>query len=265
MRRGSIGVVAAGMALAAGSGTATAATAVSEFTGHGGIPIRAYYGADHGENNHLTVGILGQGTVTFADPNATIGTASGGLNEPQPCLVLGTHDAVCRVPWIRAASSYLLGITSSSSEQAAYAARVRDCILRGCDSYTLVKTLYNGDQWNLEHGIDINVGDGNNQLAFLPTLGRYPYLRVDTEGGSTATSLPASHISLFFGQLDSGPDRVTLGPTVVGGAVDTGAGIDTIDVRNGTLDSVDCGAGDDTVSADTIDVVAANCEHVTRG
>jgi hypothetical protein len=42
-------------------------------------------------------------------------------------------------------------------------------------------------------------------------------------------------------------------------------GNDTIDTRDGELDSVDCGAGTDSVKADPQDVVAPNCESVERG
>ena len=42
-------------------------------------------------------------------------------------------------------------------------------------------------------------------------------------------------------------------------------GNDTIDARDGEVDSVMCGAGEDTVQADANDVVAPDCEHVTRG
>jgi hypothetical protein len=35
-------------------------------------------------------------------------------------------------------------------------------------------------------------------------------------------------------------------------------------VRDGRRDHVNCGAGDDTVKADSKDVVAKNCEHVQR-
>ncbi|WP_028057573.1 calcium-binding protein [Candidatus Solirubrobacter pratensis] len=42
-------------------------------------------------------------------------------------------------------------------------------------------------------------------------------------------------------------------------------GNDTIDARDGEQDSVSCGFGDDTVYADAVDVVAPDCEHVTRG
>ncbi len=41
-------------------------------------------------------------------------------------------------------------------------------------------------------------------------------------------------------------------------------GNDTIDARDGEVDSVTCGLGEDTVLADAIDVVASDCEHVTR-
>jgi hypothetical protein len=44
-----------------------------------------------------------------------------------------------------------------------------------------------------------------------------------------------------------------------------GFGNDTIDVRDGEQDSVQCGPGDDTVTADAIDTVADDCEHVARG
>jgi hypothetical protein len=42
-------------------------------------------------------------------------------------------------------------------------------------------------------------------------------------------------------------------------------GNDTIDARDGEVDSIDCGAGTDTVLADADDVVAPDCETVQRG
>jgi Ca2+-binding RTX toxin-like protein len=41
-------------------------------------------------------------------------------------------------------------------------------------------------------------------------------------------------------------------------------GNDTIDARDGEVDSVSCGFGEDTVSADANDVVSGDCEHITR-
>jgi Ca2+-binding RTX toxin-like protein len=41
-------------------------------------------------------------------------------------------------------------------------------------------------------------------------------------------------------------------------------GNDTIDARDGEVDSVVCGVGTDTVSADPVDVVAPDCENVQR-
>ena len=43
-----------------------------------------------------------------------------------------------------------------------------------------------------------------------------------------------------------------------------GLGNDTIDVRDGAIDSVTCGVGTDRVIADADDVVAADCESVER-
>jgi hypothetical protein len=42
-------------------------------------------------------------------------------------------------------------------------------------------------------------------------------------------------------------------------------GNDTIDARDGEPDSVTCGAGEDSVTADAVDVVSSDCEHVDRG
>jgi hypothetical protein len=41
-------------------------------------------------------------------------------------------------------------------------------------------------------------------------------------------------------------------------------GNDTIYARDGEVDSIDCGAGTDTVYADAIDVVSGDCENVVR-
>jgi Ca2+-binding RTX toxin-like protein len=42
-------------------------------------------------------------------------------------------------------------------------------------------------------------------------------------------------------------------------------GNDTIDARDGEVDSITCGFGDDTVKADAADVVDPDCEHIDRG
>ena len=41
-------------------------------------------------------------------------------------------------------------------------------------------------------------------------------------------------------------------------------GNDTVDLRDGEADALTCGAGADTVQADPVDTVAADCENVTR-
>jgi len=43
-----------------------------------------------------------------------------------------------------------------------------------------------------------------------------------------------------------------------------GRGRDRIFARDGVRDRINCGAGVDTVRADRADVVASNCEHVSR-
>jgi len=46
--------------------------------------------------------------------------------------------------------------------------------------------------------------------------------------------------------------------------VSTRQGDDIVDARDGAKDTIECGLGADTVYADTIDVVAADCENVSR-
>ena len=46
--------------------------------------------------------------------------------------------------------------------------------------------------------------------------------------------------------------------------VDAGEGDDTVNVPDGSADKVTCGGGTDTVRADTVDEVAADCENVER-
>lgn len=46
--------------------------------------------------------------------------------------------------------------------------------------------------------------------------------------------------------------------------VSAGAAADNVDALDGYADSIDCGPGDDTVTADSFDTVNADCEHVTR-
>ena len=43
-----------------------------------------------------------------------------------------------------------------------------------------------------------------------------------------------------------------------------GRGRDRIRARDGLRDRINCGRGVDTVTADRNDVVASNCEHVSR-
>ena len=70
--------------------------------------------------------------------------------------------------------------------------------------------------------------------------------------------------------LVGGPGRDTISGDLAGG--DCGPlwckypyGNDTIQARDGEVDSITCGAGTDSVSADPQDVVAPDCETVARG
>lgn len=70
--------------------------------------------------------------------------------------------------------------------------------------------------------------------------------------------------------LGDGSDTLTLeaaagnSSVTSGAAIDAGTGNDKLTTVNGLSDSVDCGDGDDTVTADVLDSVNSDCEHVTR-
>ncbi|MDW5596787.1 PASTA domain-containing protein [Conexibacter stalactiti] len=69
--------------------------------------------------------------------------------------------------------------------------------------------------------------------------------------------------------ISGGPGRDSINADAGSGACNflvcrTGAGNDTIDVRDGEVDSVVCGPGTDTVTADANDTVAPDCETVNR-
>ena len=59
-----------------------------------------------------------------------------------------------------------------------------------------------------------------------------------------------------------GSDRITGGPGA--DALFGGDGDDVIDARDGEVDRVECGAGNDTVSMDLDDVVSADCENRSK-
>jgi uncharacterized membrane protein YgcG len=69
----------------------------------------------------------------------------------------------------------------------------------------------------------------------------------------------------------SGADRIsgssaanTIDPGAGGDSVSTLGGADTVDARDGVRDAIGCGSGADTVFADWVDTVSADCETVTR-
>ncbi|MBJ7469870.1 MAG: hypothetical protein JHD16_01145 [Solirubrobacteraceae bacterium] len=64
--------------------------------------------------------------------------------------------------------------------------------------------------------------------------------------------------------IDGGPgaDRVTGGPGA--DVLFGGDGDDVIDARDGEVDRLECGAGNDTAIVDEADVVAADCENISR-
>jgi len=89
-------------------------------------------------------------------------------------------------------------------------------------------------------------------------------------GGSAGDTITASNI---VSRLDGGPGADTLrggdapdtvDPGVGTDVVEGNGGADTVLAQDGELDTVACGPGTDAVQADAFDVIAADCENVTR-
>lgn len=85
---------------------------------------------------------------------------------------------------------------------------------------------------------------------------------IGTPGGDDLTVHDTKSATLYG---ESGDDHLTVGDAVGSAEVDGGDGDDTISARNGRADQIFCGNGNDTVIADASDIVAADCENVTRG
>lgn len=92
--------------------------------------------------------------------------------------------------------------------------------------------------------------------------------RLDGASGED-TLLGGSEGDTLFGGPDDDVIVAGLGvDVVVGGpgrdSISTGRNRDTVFARDGWRDSISCGVGEDTVRADRLDVVAADCEAVER-
>ncbi|HET6509600.1 MAG TPA: hypothetical protein VFG42_22575 [Baekduia sp.] len=145
-------------------------------------------------------------------------------------------------------------------------------------------------------------GEGDNVIN-MEVVESYGSLRfIGTDGDDVASASEVGNRAELFGKggndqlkgtdrddvIDGGPgdDTITGGygnDTIVGGPgrdtimgdrdsrcnelhcdISPGSANDTIDAVDGEVDTISCGPGNDTVKADAIDVVAADCETVIR-
>jgi hypothetical protein len=145
-------------------------------------------------------------------------------------------------------------------------------ILKSCHSAS-AQTVY--CNWGSFASIAAHLGNGGSfaqsKLA-LTAVAMYAGSGDDTligGGGADTLTAGAGTDTLTAG---SGNTRLVGGSgstTMTGGSGhDTyqgGSGADTINARNAIAEDVTCGAGADTVAADTADTAAADCETVNRG
>lgn len=112
--------------------------------------------------------------------------------------------------------------------------------------------------------VRLDVGDREDRVtAKLPVR----VLLLGGEGADRLLTGPADDTILGEAgddDLGGGAGRDTLGGGPGADVIAGGPGDDSVRVRDGVLDEVRCDDGDDTVDADTLDKVAADCEDVTR-
>jgi hypothetical protein len=112
--------------------------------------------------------------------------------------------------------------------------------------------------------------DGSAECA--ATAFAVPVVRIEIDAGDLDDSVTVAaglHAQILGGD---GDDRLEGGEgddSLLGGAgadfADGGDGDDSIEVRDGVSDSAWCGAGRDSVQAETLDALDVACEHVDYG
>jgi hypothetical protein len=117
-------------------------------------------------------------------------------------------------------------------------------------------------------GLSLRVTDtGTKAGVALPLTSGPGCWKLSTIAATCSLSVTGLTVSLGDGNDSFDGTLIAIPTTVFGGTgsdrIATGSGADTIDVRDGEVDSVTCGAGQDTVSADRTDSVAGDCETVT--
>ena len=190
---------------------------------------------DAGISNELTVSLDKQGRVRFADSTDPYGMSGYPSPPCSPGNVNGQGNAI-EVLCDKAAVKGVQIDIGPGQDDIAYRLRDVPGTLSGNLGADFITSSAAADTL---HG-----GQGNDTLE-------------SGAGGDTVTG-------------DDGADSIHSGDgadNVDGGlgsdGIDAGGGNDSITVADGIADSVECGAGDDTVDADQLDQLA-NCEHVSR-
>jgi len=134
------------------------------------------------------------------------------------------------------------------------------------EGYTYIGTA-GGDRIIADRGpATVNGGAGNDRLGATRLAGD---VRLSGEGGSDRLAGNTANDFLHGGTGDDslagaeGDDRLDGGRGRDG--ISGGAGRDRIQARDGSTDTIRCGSGRDSVTADRSDRVARDCERVSRG
>lgn len=251
---------------------------------------RLLYIAAAGETNNLGAS-LSNGTYTLTDPGATISPGSG-------CKTVTPNQVTCtKLP---SSTIDYLGVGLGDLNDTV---TVNGPIPSGIDAGSGNDTLKGGSvsDWlfgsagddTLEGGIGADTlsgGDGNDLAdysgrtnAVTITLNGQPgdgeagendnvsssIDRVTTGSGNDSVTGSALANTLSGGPGNDAISGVGGDDTLDGGpgqdSLDGGEGNDRLATRDAVLDADVCGAGTDSVTADTLDQVAADCEQVDRG
>jgi hypothetical protein len=270
------------LALSALSPAAVHASSASVDSQHGWLT----YVAAKGEANNLTFSRSGT-TLTVTDSGATI-------TPGNKCTRVTDHQVTCNgtINYVGAGTDDMNDtITVNGSIPSWVDAGSGNDVLKGGSASDWLFGNTGDDTLDGGLGADLLSGGDGNDVADYSSRTNAVTITLDGQPGDGETgekdNVSSSIESVTTGSgndsitgstlantLSGGPGNDTISgaggdDTLDGGpgqdSLDGGDGNDRLASRDGVLDGDVCGAGTDSVTADALDTVAADCEQVDRG
>ncbi len=255
----------------------SSALAASAYKSYG----KLVFSAGGGERNDVSVSVSGT-TFTVADTGAAVTPIGPG------CASAGSNTVTCTNGGSGGSISYLWLSTGDGDDAATNTAAIPSWIDGGSGNDHLVgggsqDWLFGNSGDDLLDGgsgaDSISGGDGVDTVDYSTRASGLTVTLDDQYGDGAAGENDNVRTSVENALGGSGNDSLTgsaVNNALTGGAgddtIDGGSGADSIDggdgadllrARDGVADQISCGAGTDSVDADAIDVLAADCEVPT--